>query len=307
MKHPLRMFFIFAAAAVVGAIGCGRQQSNPPKLAVTDNSQPPQNNLPTPAATDNLHTQQNNLPKPAATDRPKNFTNSLGMKFVWIPPGTFLMGSPPEEKGRFQIETQHKVTLAKGFYMGAYTVTQEQWEAVMGNNPSFFRGNNNLPVEWVSWEDCQQFIKKLREKDGKPYRLPTQTEWEYACRAGTTTPFNVGETLSTDQATFYSDALDSAGKAVGRARTTPVGSFPANAWGLFDMHGNVSQWCQDWYSFDPNVEAVDPQGPKDGQFRVLRGGSFMQPVMQCRSAQILKMEPDSRASNAGIRLCFFVE
>src|SRR3984957_2530594 len=109
---------------------------------------------------------------------PKNFTNSIGMKFVWIPPGTFMMGSPKEEKERQDDETQHKVTLTKGFYMGVHLVTQEQWQAVVGNNPSDFRGEKNLPVENVSWDDCQEFIAKLRDKDKKLYRLPTEAEWE---------------------------------------------------------------------------------------------------------------------------------
>jgi formylglycine-generating enzyme required for sulfatase activity len=141
---------------------------------------------------------------------PKNFANRIGMKFVWIPPGNFMMGSTKEEmQGQpFDIlafrldETQHKVTLTKGFYMGVYTVTQEQWQAAMGKNPSHFTGEKNLPVERVSWNDCQEFIKKLREKDKKPYRLPTESEWEYCCRAGTTTPFHFGETISTNQANY---------------------------------------------------------------------------------------------------------
>src|ERR1019366_2327994 len=126
-------------------------------------------------------------------DPPKNFTNSMGMKFVWIPPGSFIMGSPKEEKERDANETQHKVTLSKGFYMAVHLVTQKQGQAVMGNNPSHFKGEKNLPVEQISWDDCQDFIKKLREKDKKLYRLPTEPEWEYSCRAGTTTPFHFGE------------------------------------------------------------------------------------------------------------------
>ena len=145
-------------------------------------------------------------------DPPKSFTNSIGMKFVWIPPGTFMMGSPKEEKQRNGNENQHKVTLTKGFYMGVSTVTQEQWQEVMGNNPSMFEGEKNLPVDSVSWNDCQEFIKKLREKDKKPYRLPTEAEWEYACRAGTTTPFHFGETISTEQANFQGEALTRARK-----------------------------------------------------------------------------------------------
>src|ERR1700681_1013064 len=208
-------------------------------------------------------------------DPPKNFTNSIGMKFVWIPPGNFMMGSPKEENGRSADEAQHKVTLTKGFYMGVYLVTQEQWQAVRGNNPSSFEGEKNLPVETVSWGNCQEFIKKLRKIDKKPYRLPTEAEWEYACRAGTTTPFHFGETISTEQANYKGDVTYGNGKkGVFRQKTTPVGSFPANAWGLHDMHGNVFEWCQDLYADYPQKDVVDPQGPNKGNSHVLRGGSL---------------------------------
>lgn len=239
---------------------------------------------------------------------PKNFTNSLGMKFVWIPPGNFVMGSPKDEKERDNNETQHKVTLTKGFYMGVYTVTQEEWQAVMGKNPSHFKGEKNLPVEKVSWEDCQEFIKKLREKDKKPYRLPTEAEWEYACRAGTTTPFHFGETISTDQANYDGNQTYGNGKkGVYRKKTTPVGSFPANAWGLHDMHGNVWQWCQDWLGDYPQKDVVDPQGPDAGQSRVLRGGSWFNSPLFCRSAFRAGYGPGFSGSNDGLRVCFFVE
>ena len=226
------------------------------------------------------------------------------MKFVWIPPGNFMMGSPKEEKQRNSNETQHKVTLTKGFYMGVYTVTQEQWKAVMGNNPSAFKGEKNLPVESVSWDDCQEFIKKLREKDKKPYRLPTEAEWEYACRAGTTTPFHFGETISTDQANFNGEDV-AVKKRHSRDKTTPVGSFPANAWGLHDMHGNVWQWCQDWYGDYPQKDVVDPQGAGKGPNRVLRGGSWFYTADCCRSACRNSGEPGFRNYSIGFRLCFF--
>ena len=214
-------------------------------------------------------------PLPDEKNPPKHFTNSIGMKFVWIPPGIFLMGSPEEEKERRDHETQHKVTLSKGFFMGVHLVTQEQWQAVMGNNPSNFKGEKNLPVETVSWEDCQEFIKKLRVKDKKPYRLPTEAEWEYACRAGTKTPFCFGDAISTDQANYDGNHIYGNGKkGKYREKTTPVGSFPANAWGLFDMHGNLWEWCQDWFGDYPQNDVVDPQGPNEGQYRVLRGGSW---------------------------------
>jgi formylglycine-generating enzyme required for sulfatase activity len=235
----------------------------------------------------------------------KKFTNSIGMKFVWIPPGTFLMGSPKEEKLRGEDETQHKITLTKGFYMGVYTVTQEQWQVVMGRNPSHFKGEKNLPVETVSWDDCQEFIKRLRETDKKRYRLPTEAEWEYCCRAGTTTPFHFGATISADQANYFGKYVYGNGKkGVFRAKTTPVGSFPANAWGLHDMHGNVLQWCQDWHGDYPRKEIVDPQGPDGGQNRGQRGGSFDFSPQSCRSACRQSVAPGIRGRNIGFRLCF---
>ncbi len=246
-------------------------------------------------------------------DPPKEFTNSIGMKFVWIKPGSFTMGSPKEEKDREPFrpdETQHKVTLAKGFYMGVYTVTQEQWKEVMGNNPSQFKGEKNLPVDGVSWNDCQEFVKKLRDKDKdkKQYRLPSEAEWEYSCRAGTTTPFHFGETISTEQANYNGDFTYGNGKkGVCREKTTPVGTFPANAWGLYDMHGNVWQWCQDKYGDYSQKEAVDPKGPEKGEGRVLRGGSWWDCPLQCRSAYRHWHAPDDRSVGFGCRLCFCLD
>jgi formylglycine-generating enzyme required for sulfatase activity len=252
--------------------------------------------------------------KPDEKEPPKTFTNSLGMKFVWIPPGTFMMGTPKGENeqesfGRFD-ETQHKVTLTKGFYMGVHLVTQEQWQEVMGNNPSHFKGEKNLPVDQVSWHDCQEFIKKLREKDKakKAYRLPTEAEWEYACRAGTTTPFHFGETISTEQANYNGKAVYGTGKqGVFRQKTTPVGSFPANAWGLHDMHGNVWQSCQDCFGNYPKNDVTDPQGPEKGVCRVLRGGSYSSPPSSCRSASRFRTIPVGRLNYYGFRVCFSVD
>ncbi len=239
-------------------------------------------------------------------DPHKSFTNSIGMKFVWIPPGNFVMGSPKEEKQRNGNENQHKVTLTKGFYLGASTVTQEQWQEIMPKNPSAFPGEKNLPVDSVSWNDCQEFIKKLKEKDKKAYRLPTEAEWEYACRAGTTTPFHVGETISTRQANFQGEDVSNKGKKnLPRLKTAPVNSFPANAWGLHDMHGNVWQWCQDWYGDYSQKEVVDPQGPTKGPNRVLRGGSWFYTADCCRSACRSWGEPGFRNYSIGFRLCFF--
>jgi formylglycine-generating enzyme required for sulfatase activity len=238
----------------------------------------------------------------------KEFTNSIGMKFVRLPPGDFIMGSPKEEKDREKGEIQHKVTLTKGIFMGVYLVTQEQWQEIMGNNPSDYKGEKSLPVEMVSWDDCQEFIKKLRAKDKRPYRLPTEAEWEYACRAGTKTPFHFGETISTDKANYNGNFKYGEGKiGVSRHKTTPVGRFPANAFGLFDMHGNVYQWCQDRYGDYPQNAVVDPKGPDDGRGRVMRGGCFYAVPRECRSASRTSADPEASFRSFGFRVCFSME
>lgn len=197
------------------------------------------------------------------------WTNSFGMQFVQIPPGTFMMGSPPDEPERSDNEgPQHPVEITKDFYMGIYPVTQSEYEAVMGRNPSYFSAagqgkervagmdTRGFPVEYVSWHDASEFCKKLTEMDeslpeGWEYRLPTEAEWEYACRAGTTTPFHFGSTLSSYQANFNGDhPYGDAPKGPYLKRTCEVGSYKCNGWGLYDMHGNVWEWCLDWY--DPN-------------------------------------------------------
>jgi formylglycine-generating enzyme required for sulfatase activity len=195
---------------------------------------------------------------------PKRITNSLGMEFVYIEPGEFMMGSPEDEPGRSKNETQHRVTLTKGFYMQTTQVTQGQWKAVMGNNPSRFKdGGDNCPLEKVSWDDTQAFIKKVNQLEKTDrYRLPTEAEWEYACRAGTTKFFFFGNCLSTDQANYNGNyPLEGCPKGEYREKTVPVASFDPNAWGLYDMHGNVYEWCQDWYGDYPTETVTDPAGP----------------------------------------------
>ncbi len=220
------------------------------------------------------------------------FTNDLGMKFAWIPSGTFLMGRT-ENEGRAPDEVpRHKVTLTRGFYLAIHPVTQACWEAVRGNNPSRTKSKKR-PVERVSWPDCQKFLRKLSERDGHTYRLPTEAEWEYACRAGTTTPFYFGETISADQANFETH-FNEYSAPTRNNKTTLVGKFPPNAFGLHDMHGNVWGWCQDWYGKYPKEEAVDPQGPKDGRHRVLRGGSYGIHRTFLRSASRLYLWPSDR-------------
>jgi len=211
------------------------------------------------------------------------WTNSIGMRFAWIPAGTFLMGSPENEEER-GYETQHKVTLSKGFYLTIYPVTQASWQEIMSNKPSHFKGDD-LPVEQVSWEDCQEFLRKLSGRDGHTYRLPTEAEWEFACRAGTTTPFYFGETISTDQVNY--NGIYPYGKKKKEPfpnKTTSVGSYAPNAWGLYDMHGNVREWCSDWLGPSPLGEIVDPQGPVSGDYRAVRSGSFGCVGMDQRSA-----------------------
>jgi formylglycine-generating enzyme len=241
-----------------------------------------------------------------AQDNPpaKQFTNDIGMEFVWIPPGAFLMGSPKNEADRSSDEFQHKVKLSKGLYLATCVVTQAQWKKVMGSNPSWFKGDPNLPVESVSWTDCQKFLTKIRKLHNKPYRLPTEAEWEYACRAGTATPYCFGKTLTTDQANYNGSNVFVAGKeGVFREKTTTVGHFPANAWGLRDVHGNVMQWCQDWYGDYPQMDVVDPKGPEKGERRVVRGGSYFHGPS--RSASRFSVFPDARTGNSGLRVCFF--
>jgi formylglycine-generating enzyme required for sulfatase activity len=165
-------------------------------------------------------------------------------------------------------------------------------------------------VDSASWNDCQEFVKKLTEKDKdkKAYRLPTEAEWEYACRAGTTTPFHFGDTISTEQANYDGNYIFGDGrKGTFREKTTPVGSFPANPWGLHDMHGNVSQWCQDWFVDYPKNDVTDPQGPEQGKLRVLRGGNWSNYPSYCRSAFRLGNVPISRNRYTGLRVCLFAD
>ena len=228
------------------------------------------------------------------------YTNSIGMTLVKIPAGEFMMGSDDsaEEVARkgnisgmrgewFQNEfPQHKVRITKSFYMGACEVTQEQYKNVMGQKPPGF-GEGDHPIQNMSWNDATKFCRRLSQKDGVEYRLPTEAEWEYACRAGTTTAFYTGGTITTDQANYngmlsYGDGP----KGEFRQRTTPVGSFLANAFGLFDMHGNVWEWCRDGYDekYYANSPSEDPKGPDSASVRVVRGGSWTSPPYEMRSA-----------------------
>ena len=200
---------------------------------------------------------------------------NTGMEFVRIPAGSFRMGAPPGEPGREAGETLHRVTLSRPFELGRYEVTQEQWQAVMGSNPSHFHDCPRCPVERVSYRDVEEFIARLERLSGEPFRLPSEAEWEYACRAGTTTPFSTGDNLTAAQAN-YDARYPYAGHPPGeyRAATTPAGSLPPNPWGLYDMHGNVWEWTGDDDCPYPTAAQTDPRPRCGSGLKVIRGGSW---------------------------------
>jgi formylglycine-generating enzyme required for sulfatase activity len=232
----------------------------------------------------------------------------VSLDLVWCPPGTFWMGSPENELGHRDHEVRHRVTLTKGFWIGKFPVTQEQWEFLMGNNPSrFIAVGKNAPVESVMWDDCQNFRTKLQPlaARGIPQahpRLPTEAEWEYACRAGTVTTLNSGKDLtSAYDACANLDAVGWYGKNSGSS-THAVGQKAPNAWGIFDMHGNVSEWCADWFGEYPSGEVTDPTGPSSGLIRVVRGGTWGDNARFCRAAYRTGLEPHDRYSYVGFRV-----
>jgi formylglycine-generating enzyme required for sulfatase activity len=237
---------------------------------------------------------------------PKEITNSIGMKLVLTPKGTFMMGSPESEEARFEDETQHEVTISKDYYLGVHEVTQAQYEKVMGTKPSYFQGDEikgsstNNPVESVSWLDAVEFCKKLSDLPeekaaGRVYRLPTEAEWEYACRAGSKSAYSFGESSKSlgDYAWFDGNSNN---------QMHPVGEKKANAWGLYDMHGNVWEWCSDWYGEYPNGAVSDPVGPREGSNCVIRGGSWCSTAANCWSANRSRGTPVNRVNNLGFRL-----
>ena len=224
----------------------------------------------------------------------QNFTiplsNTVNLDMIWIEPGTFLMGSPEGELGRNN-EIQHEVTLTKEYWIGKYEVTQAQYETIMASNPSMFKGDD-MPVDNISWDHAMSFCKALTEiektagrlPEGYEYTLPTEAQWEYACRAGTTTALNSGKNLSSVGACPEMDEVGwYAGNSEGVFQS--VGQKKANAWGLYDMHGNVQEWCLDWYEENyPTSAVTDPQGPNSGSERIYRGGDWSQWAYSCRSA-----------------------
>jgi formylglycine-generating enzyme len=230
-------------------------------------------------------------------------TNSIGMKLKLIPAGEFLMGSPESEPERSRWEVQHRVRITKPFYMGVYTVTRSQWMAVMGTEPwvgdDDVKQGSDFPATYVSHEDAVEFCHKLSELESAIYRLPTEAEWEYACRARSSAAYSFGDTA--DQLEQYAWFAENAHK-VGEKYAHRVGQKLPNSFGLYDLHGNVWEWCSDWFEEYPSGGLTDPKGPAEGSYRVSRGGSGGRTAEFCRSAYRGIGQSDRR-SYTGFRVC----
>ena len=246
-----------------------------------------------------------------------DLNSSVNLEMLWVEPGTFTMGSPVTEVGRQTDETEHNVTLTKGFYLGKYEVTQAQYEAVMTGNsdglsatPSQWPNNPNRPVEKVSWADAQIFLTRLNAQQsanipvGWAYVLPTESQWEYACRAGTTTMYSWGNDINSSRANYNWEGSWNTGNDF--KQTRDVGQYAANPWGFFDMHGNVRELTADWYqtAYPTGNLVVDPTGPASGSLRTGRGGSWDYAGMALSSASRDITHPSSRSNNSGFRVGF---
>jgi uncharacterized protein (TIGR02996 family) len=231
---------------------------------------------------------------------PVEIEGPAGLRFALVGPGSFLMGSPPGERGRWPDEgPQHLVTLPRAFYLARCPVTQAQWQELTGESPSRFRGADR-PVDNVSWEDCLGLCGLLQERDGRDYRLPTEAEWEYACRAGTSTPYCSGRGLPALKKVGWCSYDATQGSA---KETVPVGKFQPNAWGLFDMHGNLLEWCADWFGAYTAEPQVAPVCETVAWGRCLRGGSWQFEPRRARSAFRGCYDPRVRNNNYTCRPC----
>jgi len=251
-------------------------------------------------------------------NRTVDLNATVAMDMIWCPPGTFTMGSPTTEAGRqADRENEHNVSLTQGFYLGKYEVTQAQYEAVMTGNtdslsatPSQWPNNPNRPVEKVSWDDAQVFLTRLNQQQagnlpaGWSYVLPTESQWEYACRAGTTTAYSWGNDINSTRANYNWDG--GANSGIDFKQTRDVGLYAANPWGFFDMHGNVWEWTTDWYqaAYPTGNPVVDPTGSASGSARVARGGSWDNGVSALRSAWRHYTPPGNRLHSIGFRVGF---
>jgi uncharacterized protein (TIGR02996 family) len=282
--------------------------------------------LPAPGDRDALEDRLRALLAPGVRPAVPLLVNSVGMELALIPPGSFLMGSPESEEDRYADEGPLRtVTISRPFYLGVYSVIQTEYERVMGSNPSSFRpggsraqaveglDTSRFPVEGLSWPDAAAFCERLsalpeERRAGRIYRLPSEAEWEYACRAGTSTPFHFGRSISHGQANFDTvhpyppEDADSVDFPL--SRPAPVGSYLPNAFGVFDMHGNMQDWCADWYASDyyQNAPAVDPPGPAEGERRILRGGGWDDWGEFCRAAFRYDHPPDGAQEDFGVRV-----
>ncbi len=215
----------------------------------------------------------------------------ITLQLVLILAGKFQMGSDTSDEDHNDDETQYEANISKPFYLGKYQITQAQWEVVMGYNPSKIKGHD-LPVTNVSWDDCQKFINNLNADSEEYFRLPTEAEWEFACRAGTNTPFSFGDRITTVDANCDYKIR----------KPLAVGSYEPNSFGLYDMHGNVFEWCRDWYGVYPKRASTDPQGPTNGKDRVMRGGSFCVKASSVRSALRNSGSPNFQSNDLGFRI-----
>lgn len=267
---------------------------------------PPVPELPLPEKTSESKKKMDSVTGKPENKIPEPFQNSIGMHFVWIPPGHFSMGASSEDPYGNDNEIIRYVTLSKGFFMMTTEVSQSQWKMVMGDNPSGFRRcGDDCPVERVSWDAVQEFIKKLQALDSSLiYRLPTEAEWEYAARGGSDGPFAFGSCLGTDQANYNgTQPLEGCEAGIYRKGPVPVGRFEANAFGLYDMHGNVWEWCQDVYApYGSGQKVKDPLYEGPGYERVIRGGSWYGSEASCRSAGRGRYAPDRGFNSIGFRL-----
>jgi formylglycine-generating enzyme required for sulfatase activity len=238
------------------------------------------------------------------------FVNSLGMEFSLIPAGSFVMGSPPDEPYRNESEVQHKVIISKPFYMQTTEVTIKQWFMLMEKRMLVSRNlAENMPITRVSWFDCVKFIGLLNKLGEGRYRLPTEAEWEYAARAGTTTAYSWGSTIDCDNAMYGNNSrkddtcqLYIKSLKLPVDQPAPVKTYRPNAWGLYDMHGNVWEWCMDWYGDYEKTTVTDPEGPASGTMRVRRGGSWFKFGYSCRSANRAFGHPATRYQTTGFRM-----
>ncbi len=303
-------FLGFSTAAAVGAVGCKSASS-----AIAPTGQP--------LKTRSLKTVQVDADgqimaepsiKVAYFDEPylrQALNKALPLRMVQIPAGEFLMGSPPTEPSRQDQEGPQRSIQVPSFYIGAYAITQQQYEAVMGNNPSYFADDQvedgtNLPVEQITWQEADLFCQQLSELTKRTYRLPTEAEWEYACRAGTTTPFCFGDTLTTEIANFFAD-FSFTENFEENYRNIPVAadSFWPNAFGLYNMHGNVHEWCSDDYHDSYNGAPSDANqwvSNKANASKVMRGGSWFNDTPVCRSAARDKNTQEGRSNSFGFRV-----